>query len=677
MFWLLFLLSFLLAGVAGYFSYRADVKRAAPYPWVTAALRGMVVLLTLLLLLAPVFTISTNETQKPIVLLLQDNSRSIKEALGKDSSNYRDNVNQLLDKFSDDYRVVTWNLDGNTQRDSLFDYHNESTDLHTALNKVQEYYGTQNLGAVVLATDGKYNRGVNPVYQQLSLNSALYTVGIGDTTLQKDIRIPQVYANKTVSLNNSFEVRADIVADKCKGTNNTIRLTENGSIIATVPVNVNSDNFDRSVSFTVKADKAGVHHYRISAMAVDDETNTANNNRDVFVEVVDEQKHILIAGAAPHPDIKAIKEALSGLDNYKITVRVNNNFPSLLDDYDILILHQLPGMGYASNPTILRLEKPTWVFLGSKTDNNSLSTMRKAVIANIAPYTGHNAFAAYNPSFSTFSVPQNIRVVAERLAPMYVQSGKIQLAPGAQALFTDKSDSNTPLWAFLQGKVPMVATSGDGLWRWRLFEYKNFGNSNVIDECIRQTIAFLSASDKNKQFAVTMPKYIWSDQESISFNAYLRNANNEPINDPEVKISIRDSSGNEMPFSFERSGTGYALNIGVRAGGAYNYTATTAYNGKPLSASGSFVVESIPLELMETGADYDMLYSLAKDNGGSFLPASSIGAVYDSIAANPNIKPVIETNIETVPLIDRKWFFFLILLFAVTEWLLRKYWLAQ
>jgi hypothetical protein len=51
--------------------------------------------------------------------------------------------------------------------------------------------------------------------------------------------------------------------------------------------------------------------------------------------------------------------------------------------------------------------------------------------------------------------------------------------------------------------------------------------------------------------------------------------------------------------------------------------------------------------------------------------------VYDSITANENIKPVIETNIETVPLIDRKWFFFLVLLFAVAEWLLRKYWLAQ
>src|SRR5690606_32303479 len=114
-----------------------------------------------------------------------------------------------------------------------------------------------------------------------------------------------------------------------------------------------------------------------------------------------------------------------------------------------------------------------------------------------------------------------------------------------------------------------------------------------------------------------------------------------------------------------------------RAGGNYNYLATTVYNGKTLTATGRFVVESVPLELMETGTDYNLLYTLAENNNGAFFPATAIGSVYDSVVANENIKPVIETNIETVPLIDRKWFFFLVLLFAVAEWLLRKYWLAQ
>lgn len=676
MLWLWILLSVLLSAGAGYLTYRADVKRAVPHPWLPSLLRGIVVLLTLLLLLAPAFTISKNETLKPVVLFVQDNSRSVGDALDADSSTYNKDVNDLLAKLEDKYRVVTWNLDGNTAKDSLHQYNNETTDLASTLDKVQEYYGTQNLGAVVLATDGKYNRGVNPLNNQLAMKGALYTVGIGDTTLQKDISIAGLYANKTVAANNSFEIRTDIIAQKSNGYNNTIRVTENGKVVATAPVKVNSDKYDRTVSFTVKAGSPGIHHYVINIPAGEDEVNTYNNRRDVFIEVTDEQKHILIAGAAPHPDISAIKEALKGIESYKITTRVNNDFPNLLEEYDILILHQLPGQGYQLNPTVVGSQKPTWYFVGRKTDNRALASMDKPVAVNITPYTGSFVYPEYNATFNAYGLPENIREVVSRMPPVYVPGGMLKAEPAAQVLFTGKNN-DVPLWALKKGKRSTAITTGDGLWRWRMYEYKNFNTTNVTDECIRQTIAFLATDESDKGFNVTLPKYVWSDREAISMNAYLYNANYEPVNTPDVQLVITDSSGERTNYTFERSGNNYQLNIGVRSGGTYSYTAVAGYNGKTLTETGSFVVEDIPLELMETGADYDMLYTLANNNGGAFFPATDIASVYDSIAANQQIKPVIETNIETVPLIDRKWFFFLILLIAVAEWLLRKYWLAQ
>lgn len=403
MLWLWILLAILIAAGAGYIVYRADVKRAVPKPWLTAGLRSMVIFLVLLLLLAPAFTITKNETRKPIVLFLQDGSRSVADALGADSIQYKQNAEALLGKLQDKYKVVTYDLQGSVVADSLFQYKDNATDIATALSNVQEYYGTQNLGAVILATDGKYNQGVNPLYAQQNLKGALYTVGIGDTNLQKDVRISKVYANKTVSANNSFEIRADVLADRSRGYNNSIRLLENGQAVATAAVNVNADRYDRAVTFIVKADKPGLHHYTIAAPVAEGEENTANNNRDVFVEVVDAQKHILIAGAAPHPDIKAIREALSGLENYKITVRVNNDFPSILEDYDILILHNLPGVGYKSNPSIIRANKPAWYILGARSDVNALSNVQKPVVANANPAALRGAFGAFNPSFSAFT----------------------------------------------------------------------------------------------------------------------------------------------------------------------------------------------------------------------------------------------------------------------------------
>ena len=174
-----------------------------------------------------------------------------------------------------------------------------------------------------------------------------------------------------------------------------------------------------------------------------------------------------------------------------------------------------------------------------------------------------------------------------------------------------------------------------------------------------------------------LPKYIWSDQEAISLNAYLLNANNEQVNTPDVQITIADSAGHKQNFSFERAGTAYSLNIGIWAGGTYTYSAQTNYNGKLYTANGTFGVENTPLEFMESGADYPLLFGIAKKYNGALFPANNFGALYDSISRNEKVKPLIHTNIETVPLIDRKWIFFIILLVATGEWLLRKYWLAQ
>lgn len=677
--WFLWIIAILLAAGAGYWVYRADKRRAVPYPWLTSLLRGLVVLLTCLLLFAPAITIDRNETQKPVILFLQDNSRSIAHALKGDSSVYEKNAQVLIDKLEDKYRVVTWGFGNRIQNDSLFDYTQSATDIATALTRAQEFYGTQNLGAVILATDGRYNQGANPAYQQLSIQSPLYAVALGDSTAQKDLRIAQVYANKVVTLNSQFEIRADIAATLCNGYNNSVQLRDaNGGVLASSAISVNTDRYDRSVSFTVKASSTGLHHYVISAPRADGEQNEANNRRDIFVEVVDEQKKVLIAAAAPHPDVNAIKEALNGLETYKVTVATGDNLPAF-DNYDVIVAHQLPSNNSNAATKLQSARKPTWYIAGSQVNAVQLNQLQKVAMLNINPVAARDVYASFNNSFNAFTLPQNLRAVTDKLPPLSVPVGSIQAAPNTLVLFDQKGndDNDVPLWLMQQGTVPMAMVTGEGLWRWRLYEYKNFGVHSVIDECIRQTITFLAANTNDKPFRVELPKYVWSDQEAVGLNAYLLNANNEQVNTPEAQLTITDSAGKKQNFSFERAGNAYKLNAGVWAGGNYTFAAKTVYNGRTYTETGSFVVESMPLELMETGADYPLLYSLANKYNGSLVPGAAIGSLYDSISNNQNIKPLIQTNTESVPLVDWKLYFFFILLLAVAEWLLRKYWLAQ
>lgn len=674
--WLYWTIAILIAALAGWWVYRADRDRHISMPWLTALLRGLVILLTLLLILAPVISITKNEVQKPVVVLLQDDSRSIAEALGKDAPNYNTAVRQLVDKLSSDHKVVLWGFGNTVRTDSIFNYDQQATDINAAISRAHDFFGSQNLGAVILATDGRFNQGANPLYEQLALHSPLYCVAIGDSTIAKDMRIARVYANKTVALNSQFEIRADIVGIQCKGYDNNISLVEEGSTLTNTPIVVNADKFDRSISFTVKADKPGLHHYSITMPAADGEKNTTNNRKDIFVDVADKKKNILILCAAPHPDVNAIADAIKGLQNYSVTIKTIDNAPASFADYQVVILHQLPALHSTSLATLSLSKKPVWYILGSQSNISALNNDQKGF--NIAPAPPHDILAGLHPAFNAFILPPNVQSVMDKMPPLVSPANDIQLGPAAMTLFEQKTGAhNIPVWAFIQGATPVAVLSGEGIWRWRLYEYKNFNSHEVIDECIRQTLSFLSANSNESPFRVEMPKFVWSDQESISLNAYLLNQNNEQINTPDAQIILTDSAGNKQSFSFERSGNAYRLNLGVRAGGTYTYAAKVNYNGTTHTANGSFVVESMPLELMETGADYPLLYGLAKKNNGALVPAANILSLYDSIRHNDNIKPVIQTSTESVPLIDRKWFFFLILIVATAEWLLRKYWLAQ
>jgi hypothetical protein len=661
----------------GYWVFLADKRRAVPYPWLTALLRGLVVLLTCLLLLAPALDINKTETQKPIVLFLQDNSQSVPLALKGDTATYKKNAADLLEKLEKDYRVIKWGFGDNIQRDTLFSYRQQVTNISEALSEAIEFYGQQNLGAIVLATDGRYNQGMNPQFQELSFQGSVYTVALGDSILQKDIKLANIYANKTVALNSQFEIRADVVSQMCSGYNNSVQLREvNGSASGSASLNIQSDKYDRAVSFTVKADRAGLHHYVITMPPADGEQNTANNRRDVFVEVVSEKKSILIAAAAPHPDINAIREALKGLEGYTVVVKDADNLPASFADYQVIILHSLPSQSKLVQQ-LTGSKKSVWYIMGANSNNAAFNQYQMLARLNVNTQNLQNQFASYNASFTAFNLPPNINAIIDKMPPLAVPAGTIQANPNALVLFSARGNQQMPLWMVQQGAAPSALLVGEGLWRWRLFEYRHFNTHNVIDEAIRQTVSFLSVNVNERPFHVELPKYVWSEQEPISMNAYLLNANNEQVNSSDVKLTITDSAGRKQSYGFERSGNAYKLNIGLRAAGTYSYIASTVYQGKTYNASGSFVVQDMPLEMMETGADYPLLHSIARRYNGALVPAAHVAALADSIKNNQNIRPVIQTTTENIPLVDWKWYFFLILLFAVSEWLLRKYWLAQ
>ena len=58
---------------------------------------------------------------------------------------------------------------------------------------VQDLYSNQNVGAVILASDGIYNEGSNPLYANFELNAPIHVIALGDTVPSRDVILKRVF----------------------------------------------------------------------------------------------------------------------------------------------------------------------------------------------------------------------------------------------------------------------------------------------------------------------------------------------------------------------------------------------------------------------------------------------------------------------------------------------------
>jgi len=666
-------LCFLIGLLPAWLVYRSDKKKNIQVKWLPALLRFIVCFFTAALLLAPAFPTTKTEEEKPLVLWLQDNSTSIKGALGKDSADYKKKVAAIWDKWKDDYKLIPITFGTALSKDSLFNYTERSTNIANALQAATEQYRDQNLGAVILSSDGIFNEGQDPLYTPLGNALPVFTIALGDSTQPKDVMVSRVYANKTIALNSNFEILIDVRADKLAGINAALNIINNGNSIASNTIRIDKDQYTASLRFEVKATVKGFQRYTVSIPKVDGEVNETNNKMDFFVEVVDEKSKVLLLAAAPHPDIAAIREALESVPQYQVEVVFGNNAPANLNAYALVIAHQVPAITGAQ---LTASNTPTWFILGRQSNLNAFN-QQQALLKITGSGNANDALPLLNNNFSFFTLPANVREVMAKMPPLQAPYGNYAASAEGQVLMHQQIGSvatNYPLWIIKNGTVPQAILCGEGLWRWRLYEYKNFKNHNIVDELIRQTVSLLSVQKDARPFKVFMDKYIFTDNEVVNLYAELRNDNGELINTPAATVVVTDSTGKKLNYNLEKSGNSYRLNLGLLSAGNYTFAGSTNYNGKSYASEGAFVIESVPLEQLRTNADYALMNKLAQQTGGSFFTYSTMHALVDSVKNNSSVKPIIHTDKTFTQLIDKRWFFFLILLFAAAEWLLRKYW---
>ncbi|HPG05516.1 MAG: hypothetical protein KDC59_01140 [Saprospiraceae bacterium] len=653
--------------------------------YLLGSLRFLVSFLLAALLLSPFLKYQTSTIEKPIIVFGADVSESVPARMKPEQvDNYQRQLNQLANQLSGDYAIHRFSFGDGIHEGFSDSFADPVTDITQFLDYVYDQYNDQNLGAVILASDGLYNEGKNPVYGSKNLKAPVYGILLGDTTVQKDARIENVYYNDIVYLGDRFQVQIDVQADACDGDQSSLQIFlvegENRTRSDQASISINRDPFFQSYNFILEADKPGIQHFRIALAPVPGEEATSNNYKDIYVDVLDARQNVLLLASTPHPDLAAIRQSLEKNKNYQVTTKLFGDQVDI-QDYDLVVFDQLPAPGKSITALLKTMNDRKinrWFILGADTDINAFNQVQNALSITTQIRNTDEVTGELQNSFGLFNLSDALKDFLTEMPPLQSPFGEYNLRAGTTVLMNQvisKVETNYPLWLFHQdGELKTGILTAEGIWKWRLYDFLNHQDHQLIDELIDKTVQYLALQEDKRQFRVYLPKKIFRENEIVRMDAELYNQSYELVNDPDVFISIYNEKREEFRFTMDRRGLQYTLQAGYFPEGNYTYRATTTYNNEELTFNGSFSIQPVQLEMYNLTADRSVLESLAGNRNGKVVLPDAINTLSEQIKARQDVKPVAYAQSVTQPLLMIKWLFFILFALATIEWFLRRFW---
>lgn len=679
-----FLIFCIAAGVAvAWFLYRRDKtfeSLSVGLIRAMALLRFLAVTFIAILLLSPLLKTNLREVEKPIIVVAQDNTESI--VTGKDSAFYRkeyaDNFNKLISKLGDKYEVKTYSFGDKVEESSEFDYNEKQTDISGLFNEINNIYGNRNVGAVILASDGLYNKGTNPVYSAGKSLAPVYTIALGDTNMRKDVILSKVNHNRFAYLGNNFPLEIIAEAKQFKGSEVMLTVLWDSAKVFEKKIVVSSDNYSETVPVILEAKKPGLQKYVIKLSPLKGEVTLRNNSAEIFIEVLDGRQKVLIVANTAHPDVGALKQAIEINENYEVDVRLVDNLDKNIKGYNLIILHQLPSQKPAAInllQNVIQSGIPAFYIIGKDTRLQNFNTAGLGLEIQVKNNSANEVQAVPDEHFTLFTLDDDLSKNIQKFPPLQCPFGDYRLGAAASVMLKQKIgmvSTDMPLLYFTQqGENKIGVLTGEGLWRWRFNDFLINGNHTVFNAFISKIVQYLSVKTDKSLFRVNVKNH-FTESEQVVFDAELYNESYELINEPEVNITIVNSDNKKFPFTFTRTGNAYRLNAGNLAPGNFSYEATVNVGDKTLNVRGMFTVSALFIETVNTVADHQLLYNLALATGGKMFYPSALENLGKEIIAREDIKPIIYNQKKLRDVINFKWLFFLVLFLMAAEWVTRK-----
>jgi len=731
-FWAIVLLALAAAGLVILFYRRMPVAVSPGMKSLFTALKILPLLLVVFCLMEPVIVTSEASPRQGFLLLLFDDSGSMGIQDGGQGLTRVEAVRRrfrddgLLEELSSRFRARAYRFSARTERVEdvgELDASGVATDIAGALGQAAGEFRDLPVAAVVLVTDGADNASTgtdklaNATAYLESQGTPVYTVGVGEERIARDVEILKVAASDRVTEGTITDLVVTLRSAGYDGRSIDLNIKEGGRVVQTVPVRLGRDGDIQRVRVFLSPESPGILEYSAEVAPQDAETIAENNTQAFLLDNRSRTGRVLYVEGYPRREFKFIRRALDEdprIDMismvrispdgriYRQGIRDPNRelsagYPGSraeLFSYDAVVFGDIEAAWFT--PEQLRL---TEAFVSDRGGGflmiGGLNSFREGgyagtPIEDVLPVrlTGGNwamgivdhafllepAEEGINHPLLRFGSTQEENTAIWSSLPELIGYNRVGgVKPGASVLAIDPGvdvleGSNVLLAVQRYGRGRSMAFTGFSTWRWQMhLPSEDQSHERFWRQMIRWTALYAPG-----RVTVATDRSNYSGHEPVVIESRLFDREFEPVDGATVWAHVTGPAGRseavQLEWTLGKSGL-YRGEFRPELGGVHKVEVSvrTDEDGLLRDQTG-FTVAPSAAEFTNAELHAEDLERLAESTGGAYLPLSEADRLTEMI------RPVEDTATSTRErdLRDAPFLFAAILLFLGTEWFLRR-----
>ncbi|MEL7834600.1 vWA domain-containing protein [Fodinibius sp. Rm-B-1B1-1] len=687
-----YILIFISTTVLSWWSYSTIQSVPKKFRYTLITLRALVFGILLLVLINPFIKTETSYLEPANILVLLDNSAStnIQKADYQGRDSYNEVLNTLRFPESDAVNLNPLSF-GNRVNPTSFDsltFNDDQTDLSAAVEAIQ---GQENdINAAILVSDGIYTMGRNPIYETSDLEIPVFTIGVGDTTIQEDVLVSSISTNSSGYLNTTQSVTVTINSQGFQGASIPVELRKGDEILSTKTVVPEIENSSSEINFELLLNQEGLQQYEIHIPTLEGEWTAENNTQRFSIDVQDTKQRILSLALEVHPDVRFVRSLLLSDENTSLTNRtwlqgnrfIEGDFDVDPDSLDLVIIHGYPQTGLSADiETRLKLIIEEVPYIVAATPQFGAGRFEEEIaqlpvnagdLRNYSPVTLH-----LNIENTDHPILELTPVTFNRLPPLAFPTDNIMPVTGTQVLFQSVHQGEPT-------GQPVITVQELGNRRQAMIAafnwYRYQQNPNAeVQQFVRQlwqNIISWTATDPDNELLDMQPqKSSFSGSENVMFNASLVNERGESEPDANIMVTIQSDSMESRTYSMEHVNNGnYRLNLTPLPEGLYSFEGSAQKGDRVLDTQkGKFSVSASNAEFINTTRNDQLLRQLAQRTDGEYIPFDSLANFWDRLNGRELLNSQEKTETDFFYLHQHLGWFLLMILLLCAEWIIRKY----